>query len=437
MVIDLACQLAGVCLVPVPTFFSVEQMGHVFESVPVDAVMSEHPGIFASMLPLRIQRQLETSIGGYGLVLLNPVQEGFQLPENTGKITFTSGSTGRPKGVCLSNQQLMRQAQALAEAVGLENPRHLCLLPLSTLLENVAGIYTPILAAGEIIIPSLSEVGFEGSSSLNPHTFTDIIRRKQPDSIILTPQLLSVLVSAAESGWQPPPSLKFVAVGGGKVSTSVLEKAQQKGIPAYEGYGLSECASVVCLNTAASQKQASCGRPLSHLAIEIEDGEIVVSGNAMLGYVGEPDSWGSERVYTGDLGMLDDDGYLQINGRKKNLLISSYGRNINPEWVESELLAQVTIAECVVFGDAKPYCVALVSPGRVDESTVSLQRSIDLTNAALPDYARIKKWRRLPRKLSTQDNLLTENGRLKRMAIATRYDALINTLYSTQLTENQ
>jgi len=437
MIIDIACQLASVCLIPIPTFFSTDQVLHVFQSVPVNVVFSEAPDMIVSMLSGRVKQTHEIFMGAYGLVLMDTVEGDSQLPENTGKITFTSGSTGRPKGVCLSNQQLIRQAQALAEAVGLQQARHLCLLPLSTLLENVAGIYAPILAGGEIIIPGLSEVGFEGSSSLNPQTFTGVIKQHQPDSIILTPQLLTVLVSAAESGWQVPLSLKFVAVGGGKVSGKLLRRAHQLGIPAYEGYGLSECASVVCLNTAAAQKDNSCGKPLSHLQIEIEDGEVVVSGNAMLGYVGEPESWGKTRIYTGDLGTVDVDGYLQINGRKKNLLISSYGRNINPEWVESEFLAEGRIAECIVFGDDRPYCVALVSPGSANESNQSLQHSIDITNAQLPDYARIRKWQRLPRTLSTQDDLVTDNGRPKRLAIATRYEHLIETLYTDHRMETR
>ncbi len=437
MIIDIACQLAAVCLIPVPTFFSTEQIEHVLTTVPVDAIMSEQPGIFIPMLPARGQKNTGTSIGDYSLILLETKKEEISLPENTGKITFTSGSTGRPKGVCLSNQQLIKQAKALTKAVGLQQPRHLCLLPLSTLLENVGGIYAPLLAGGEIVLPSLAEVGFEGSSSLNPQAFIDIIKSNRPDSIILTPQLLTVLVSAAESGWQSPSSLKFVAVGGGKVSRQLLAKSHQLGIPAYEGYGLSECASVVCLNSAGFQKDGSCGRPLSHLTVEIEDGEIVVSGNAMLGYVGEPSSWGKERVFTGDLGSIDADGYLQIHGRKKNLLISSYGRNINPEWVESELLSRSAIAECVVFGEAKPYCVALVSPGSADESTDSLQQSIDETNAQLPDYARIRKWHRLPTMLSTHGGLMTDNGRPKREVIAAHYARIIESLYPYQVTENQ
>jgi len=239
------------------------------------------------------------------------------------------------------------------------------------------------------------------------------------------------MVSAAQAGWTPPPSLAFVAVGGSKVSESLLLEAHALGIPAFEGYGLSECASVVSVNVPGDARPGSCGRPLHHLEVVLEDGEILVRGNAMLGYVGEPASWEGDTVRTGDLGFLDDDGYLFINGRRKNLLISSYGRNINPEWVESELLAQAPLAECVVFGDAQPYCVALLSPRNADTNDRTIQQAIDRCNSSLPDYARIRRWHRLEQPLSACGDLMTENGRPKRQAIMSHFQGAIESLYTT------
>lgn len=436
IVIDLACQMAAACLVPLPTFFSSEQLGHVLGSIPVDAVFTDRPDELAPLCAGRVRAGPDLSIGDCTLLRLEPSAPTGALPENCGKVTFTSGSTGRPKGVCLDNRQLWDQAEALVAATGLERPRHLCLLPLSTLLENVAGVYAPLLAGGEILVPSLAEIGFEGSSSLNPSRLLGLLSRQQPHSIILTPQILKLLVSAAGEGWLPPATLCFVAVGGARVPPSLLEAAQACGIPAFEGYGLSECASVVSLNVPGSNRPGSCGRPLPHVRVDSVDGEILVSGNAMLGYAGEPGSWGQQQIATGDLGFLDDDGYLHIDGRKKNLLISSYGRNIAPEWVESEALADGALAECLVFGDAQPWCVALLTPRDPAAGDHAIQQSIDRCNARLPDYARIRRWRRLAQPLAAWPDLSTGNGRPKRQAIAARYRQVIDALYDDDLVTN-
>jgi long-subunit acyl-CoA synthetase (AMP-forming) len=457
LVVDLACQAAGVCLVPLPTFFSREQLGHVLDSVPVDAVFTDRPDTVAFLAGGRVRRWSEPgspgAVGGCTLLQLapGPAVARDALPAATGKVTFTSGSTGRPKGVCLSNRQLLSQATTLARAAGLDRPRHLCLLPLSTLLENVAGVYAPLLAGGEVLVPGLAEIGFTGSSTLDPRVFLDLLTRQRPDSVILTPQMLQLLVTAAGQGWAPPASLRFVAVGGARVPPSLLEAAHALGIPAYEGYGLSECASVVSLNLPGASRPGSCGRPLPHVRVATTDGEIRVAGNAMLGYAGEPDSWGQAEIATGDLGYLDADGFLFIDGRKKNLLISSYGRNIAPEWVESEALAggdqpdgaqvdgarvEGALAECLVFGDARPYCVALLTPRNPADGDAAIQRGIDRCNARLPDYARIRRWHRLAQPLAASGDLLTENGRPKRQAILARYRDVIDALYESDAYTN-
>ncbi|MEE4219157.1 MAG: AMP-binding protein [Xanthomonadales bacterium] len=430
VVADMACQAASVCLVPLPTFFSESQLQHVLESVRPDALICKGSLQWDALLPGQVRARHEKITGGLELLLLEPGLQAVELPPGTGKITFTSGSTGKPKGVCLSNEQIVRQAQALRDAVGLERPRHLCLLPLSTLLENLAGVYTPLLAGGEIIVPPLAEIGFQGSSALDSRVFVQTISRYMPDSIILTPQLLLMLVAAAEAGWQPPETLKFAAVGGGRVSPGLVRRAHELGIPAFEGYGLSECASVVSLNTPGDHDHESSGRPLGHLDVHVENGEIVIGGNAMLGYLDEPESWGQDRIYSGDLGTISAEGFLRIGGRSKNLLISSFGRNINPEWVESEMLAHPMLSDCVVFGEGRPYCVALVSPRDPAANEETIRQFVEQTNARLPDYAQVKNWYRLPQPLAALDQLLTDNGRPRRQAIESRFQPAIESLYS-------
>lgn len=431
LITDFTCQSLNICLLPLPNFFSITQLKHALNSTPVDAIITDNsalPGLFDCIV---VQRSI--NICSELLLIIFKIDTAKPLlPEHTGKITYTSGSTGTPKGVCLSNQQLLKQAQHLADAVSIPQPRHLCLLPLSTLLENVAGVYTPLLSGGEVIVPTLAEIGFTGSSAVSPTKMTSIINHYQPTSLILTPQLLQLLISLAQSGWTPPKTLRFVAVGGSRVSPELLNQAWALNIPVYEGYGLSECASVVSLNTPLNNRSGSCGKPLSHLVIHVIENEIVVSGNTMLGYANTPESWGRSTIHTGDLGYVDESGFLHIDGRKKNLLISSFGRNISPEWVESEFLSEPLFADFIVFGDARPFCVALLSVRLPDVSTQQIQHIIDEINQRLPDYARVLKWQLLPIPLRAQPLLVTDNGRPKRQAIFDCYQAHIEKLYENE-----
>lgn len=113
------------------------------------------------------------------------------LPVGTQKITFTSGTTGNPKGVCLTAAQQMTTVAGLAQVLGeVGVTRHLCLLPLAVLLENIAGIYVPLSLGAQCIVPPLAEVGLSGSSSFNVERCLDAIARCQAESVILLPQML-------------------------------------------------------------------------------------------------------------------------------------------------------------------------------------------------------------------------------------------------------
>jgi len=430
VVTDLACQSARICLLPLPVFFADGQILHSIESAGVDAVLTDDP---QRLLDLPGVGRLEVEPGRWAGLTLLRVENNYQpeLPAGTQKITFTSGSTGAPKGVCLSAGQQIKVAEALDEALQLERPRHLCLLPLSTLLENIGGIYYPLLAGGAVLLPPESETGFSGSTGLDIVAMLQAISGHQPTSVILLPQMLVGLVAALQAGWQPPASLKFAAVGGAKVAPDLLAAAREYGLPVYEGYGLSETASVACLNHPGSDRIGSVGRPLSHIELVIDGGEVLFSGNSFLGYLGQPHSWSQPKVATGDLGDLDADGFLQLQGRSKNLLISSFGRNISPEWVESEILLYPEISQCIVVGDSRPYCAALIAAADAQITDSLIQSYLGAVNEKLPDYARIKRWYRLPRALRHSDGLFTENGRPRRKQISERFATEIESLYAT------
>lgn len=443
--IDIACQLNGFPFLPLPPFFSDGQMINALEETQAALVLVEPsqlqtPQDYSKGLDqnqglghyLNEKYYRHEDISGLHCYRRTLVADSLCLPQGTGKITFTSGSTGQPKGVCLSNEQLMLQSRILSDTLNLDRPRHLCLLPLAVLLENIAGVYCCLMSGGQVLMPDLRDLGFRGSSSLDVKSMLQSITESAPNTLILMPQLLLVLISACHRGWTPPESLQFIAVGGSRVSADLIAEAKKLGLPVYEGYGLSECASVVSLNRSGNQERpGSAGKPLPHLQIRVEKDEIIVEGNPFLGYVGQKDSWYPSSIATGDLGYLDADGFLHLNGRRKNLLISSFGRNISPEWVESELLSGTAIREAIVVGDARPALAALIYPAQ-GISQSDIKNWLETVNSRLPDYAQIHFWHQLSSPLASFPGLITSNGKPRRQEISRYFETEIEQLYSPE-----
>jgi long-subunit acyl-CoA synthetase (AMP-forming) len=227
-----------------------------------------------------------------------------------------------------------------------------------------------------------------------------------------------------------PESLKFVAVGGARCATGLLQTARTQGLPAFEGYGLTECGSVVSLNLPDADLPGSMGHPLSHVRIHTgAEGEIGVESRVFLGYLHDPTPPRDVRP-TGDLGRLDQNGFLHLSGRRKSLLITAFGRNVAPEWVEAALTAQPEIAQAVAVGEARPWLSALLAPMPGADAT-ALERAVARANADLPDYAQIRGW--LPVDPFTLKNgFATGNGRPRREAIATHYTEAIESLYQNK-----
>ncbi|KKM49594.1 hypothetical protein LCGC14_1556770, partial [marine sediment metagenome] len=158
--IDLACVAAQVISLPVPAFFSDEQQRHAIQQSGASALIQANNSLAFSDLSVFGDLHLPLT-AQLSLTPLAPSQEA-AIPEGTQKITFTSGSTGQPKGVCLSQLNQISVAEALLSRTGLQATKHLCVLPLTTLLENLAGIYAPLLSGGSIIALPTEMLGFNG-----------------------------------------------------------------------------------------------------------------------------------------------------------------------------------------------------------------------------------------------------------------------------------
>ncbi len=414
MLWDLAVLFEGLTCLTLPPFFSPAQRSHCLQQSQAERVIAE-PELEAELQAAGYEKNGEfwrRTFSGPNLI-----------PEGTAKLTFTSGTTGTPKGVCLSAESLLRVARELDQASKPTDPRHhLALLPLAILLENL-GCYAALYAGATLSVPSQKTLGIQGASGVDVPRLLGCLATRKPESLILVPQLLLMLVSAAEQKAFNPQSLRFAAVGGARVSEELLYRAQRIGIPVYEGYGLSECSSVVCLNRPGARRPGSVGRPLPHVEIRLaDDGEVLVKGSTLLGYLGQAplnDDWWP----TGDLGEFDPEGFLYLNGRKKHQFVTSFGRNVNPEWVEAELTQRRHIAQAFVYGEAMPSNHALLWPHRSDCTDEELAAAVAQANEALPDYAQVHHWTRLDQPFTAANGLLTANGRPRRDAIVERYRA--------------
>ena len=427
LILDLALAQAGKVSVPLPPFFTPQQRQHALDNCGAGWLISDSDVIPA---PATSKKVLPLAIGAHFSSMQCLAGCRIPLPHSTAKITYTSGSTGTPKGVCLSQDGMTQVSNSLVEVIGADYAgTHFSILPLAVLLENIAGLYTTLLAGGCCRIMPLETFGFGNPFQPDFSLMATVLRECQASSIIIVPEILGGLLNALEAQKKTLPDMRLVAVGGARVAQTLLTRADKLGLPVYQGYGLSEAASVVSLNTPQDCDPATTGRILPHIDCEIdESGEIIIKNPAILGYAGEAAF--TPPLHTGDIGSLDENGRLRITGRKSNTIISGFGRNIAPEWVESELLAEPQIGQAFVYGEAKPALGALIVPSGFDVSNEMLADAVARANARLPQYAHINHWvKTMP--FTPANGLATGNGRPKRRQIVKEYSTVIDNSYKT------
>ncbi|MCV4284081.1 AMP-binding protein [Pseudomonas capsici] len=391
LVADLACLFAGITSLPLPLAFSQAQAENL--AAHCDGFLVDTAGQktlnerWNLDLPASKVRHLDLP------ATPQPLRDEITGRNWICKIIHTSGTTSSPKGVRLSCNAIAQVLTSLRERMPANaHQRYLSLVPLSLLLEQVTAAYLPLLAGGTVHFLPENEP-LLGEPVASPARLTDWILSVKPTAITVPPVMLNEFLQRLEQEQTEELTTYLttgvhITCGGAAVGLDVLHALEAKGVHVFQGYGLSENASVVSVNTSSLQRLGSVGKPLSHVQVRIgADKTIEVKSTSLFsGYSGldpsacamSDDGW----MDTGDLGELDSDGYLYVHGRKKNVICLANGRNVSPEQVELEYRKYAGVRDAAVFLDQEHGLVALLcvesEPDRKDLAQWSTKRFSDV-----------------------------------------------------------
>jgi len=415
-------------------------------------------------------------------------------------IVYTSGTTGEPKGVMLTHANIVSNVRALIDRYAITHEDSaVSYLPLAHMFERTCGHYVFLFAGGTVAYAESVTTVVKDVAAVRPTVLIAVPRvlerayQVAHDRIESGPLLRRGIAHRAFSllnerenrryqGKRISPWLwlrclmydrlvasKIRATGGGRLRLIVsggapLDRAIGKilrvvGFGVVEGYGMTEASPVIASGEVADHRLGTVGRPLEGVEVRSsEAGEILVRGpNVMKGYLGKPeataaaideDGW----LHTGDLGGFDEEGHLVVSGRIKDIIVTSYGKNVAPIPVEERLTRSPLVSQAVVFGDNRKSLVALLVPepeaieklaaerGATAESYEDLLKH-HVIHAALRDevarandegasYERITGFVALPEPFTPDNGMLTHTLKLRRRTIGERYSERIDSLYT-------
>jgi long-chain acyl-CoA synthetase len=420
-------------------------------------------------------------------------------PDEAATVVFTSGTTGAPKGVVLTHRNVVHEATALLAANDLTDAgASVSYLPFAHIAERMLSMYLPYVAGGHVrLLTDVSELA-ETLRELRPTRFFGVPRIWEKIQTWVsadvgagdefnTAEVQAALdtgrryVTSRQSGSVTPAGLLeefsradaqilsglrsragldhllWATTAAAPMPEQTLKFFAGLGIRIYDAYGMTEASGTATTNTEAAYRLGSVGLPLPGVRVDIaDDGEILLQGPTVSpGYYGQIDagddaSTSGRWLHTGDLGRRDADGFLYIVGRKKEMIITSSGKNIAPAALEQLLLESEFITNAIVYGDRRPYLVALITIDAaavraaiaggsaamdIDDLTAStevltlIQRAVDRANARVSRPEQLKKFALLPEQWTPQGGQLTLTLKLRREVIATRHRRLLDELY--------
>ena len=345
-------------------------------------------------------------------------------PDALAEILFTSGTTGMSKGVMLSQRNIVANINDIYRMDFTQNlkdkPVVMSVLPIhhtfeltvdnlgvlycgatvciNDKLENIVANLNRFKPSVILIVPTIAEIFYkkvmEGISSGDNKRKIAIAKR-------VNKMLKAVKIDARRELYRSlldkfGGKLTNVIVGGAALRSEIAETFDEFGVNMYQGYGLTECAPLISANYPCCNRFGSVGKPVSYMDVRIFDGEIAVKGDGvMLGYYKNPEATAEAftadgYLKTGDLGYFDDDGFLYITGRSKNLIVLDNGKNIYPEEIETHIATIDGVKDVMVYESKGKLCAAIQPVDFNDKDlTKSIKLGIKAVNAELPPYKRV------------------------------------------------
>ena len=408
--------------------------------------------------------------------------------EDTSSLIYTSGTTGNPKGVELTHKNFRFSLDSILSIMQFnQGERYVSWLPLAHVFGQVVDNHYWVRRALHMHVVDSPLNTIDYAKEVQPHLFISVPRIYEKVYSNLKAAINSKLV--LKIGLKIPglsnifksklkqaagfSNLRFAISGAAPINKNILALFQSLGIPLFEGYGMTENTAGATLNYIDNNKIGSVGKTLPDTKIKIaEDGEILLNGDhVMKGYYKNStatdetliDSW----LFTGDVGMIDEDGFLFITGRKKEIYVSSAGKNIAPLVIEETMKSISLISQCYLVGDGRKYCSALFTldigvilrdkigidisqipkdPAKQislltdkgytvndfieDQSLIDdIQSEVDRLNGEFSNPEQLKKFSILPRDFTIDDGELTPTLKIRRKQIAENWSEVIESMY--------